>query len=161
MNTIESFLAKHNIPSDKVKFHSFKDSTHTAEEAAKLLSCDLNQIVKSLIIIVKTSEENFPLLVLVPGPKRLRQRLIRKILKDQLDIHALDSRLATQDEVLELTGYQVGGVPPIALDMKSIMDRDLEQETVLYGGGGTATTIIEIPTELVKDLSKPVIGQVC
>lgn len=162
MNNLETFLMNNNISPDKVKFHSFENSTHTAEEAAQRLSCGLNQIVKSLIIMVKTAEEeDFPMLVLVPGPKRLRQRLIRKVLKDQLNIQALDSRLATQDEVLELTGYQVGGVPPISLNMQSLMDSDLENESVLYGGGGTATTIIEIPTNLVKKLSKPVIGSIC
>lgn len=161
MNTIEQYLQDPDLSSKGLKLHKFTDSTHTAEEAAELLHCKLSQIVKTIIIIVETKEKDIPMLVIVPGNKKLRQRAIRKTLKEQLDIQAHDSRLATKDEVLSLTGFPVGAVPPISLDMTSLIDQDVQTEQVVFGGGGTTNSIIEIPTEILLQLTNPLSGNIC
>lgn len=161
MSTIENYLFNHDLINKGLKIHNFDASTHTAEEAAELLRCRLSQIVKTIIIIVETKEKNIPMLVIVPGTKKLRQRAVRKLLKEQLNLDALDSRLATKEEVLEITGFPVGGVPPISLDMTSLMDQDIYSEKIVFGGGGTANSIIEIPVNLLLQLTNPLSGNIC
>ena len=111
--------------------------------------------------MVETKEKDIPMLVIVPGNKKLRQRAVRKILKEQLSIDALDSRLATKDEVLSLTGFTVGAVPPISLDMTSLVDNDVQTEQIVFGGGGSTNSIIEIPTDILFDLTNPITGNIC
>ena len=162
MNILEEFIQNHDLLSKGVKLHSFESSTHTAEEAAELLGCDLAQIVKSIIIIVETTEKNVPMLVVVPGTKKLRQQAVRKLLKNNLQMFGIkDSRLATKDEVLNLTGYQVGGVPPISLDLQCLSDISIRDQQVVYGGGGLATMIVEIPTNTLFQLINPIFGEIC
>ena len=161
MNSIENFISTHNLVQQGLKIHTFDASTHTAEEAAELLQCRLSQIVKTIIIIVETKEKDIPMLVIVPGSKKLRQLAVRKLLKDQLNLDAIDSRLASKDEVLSITGYPVGGVPPISLDIPSLVDQDVHSEKIVFGGGGTVTSIIEIPVEMLLKLINPVTGNIC
>lgn len=161
MSKIEEYLKAHDLINQGLKIHTFESSTHTAEEAAELLQCRLSQIVKTIIIIVETEEKNIPMLVIVPGTKKLRQRAVRKLLKEQLNLDAIDSRLATKDEVLTITGYPVGGVPPISLTITSLIDQDVPSEEIVFGGGGTSTSIIEIPVPKLLQLTKPLTGNIC
>ena len=161
MINIEQYIKQHELLTRGLKIHSFSESTHTAEEAASLLQCKLSQIVKTIIIIVETKEEDIPMLVIVPGTKKLRQRAIRKLLKEELQLDAFDSRLATKDEVIKLTGYPVGAVPPISLNMTSLMDSDVQTEQVVYGGGGSTNSIVEIPTSILIELTNPIAGNIC
>ena len=103
------------------------------------------------------------MLVIVPGTKKLRQRAIRKLLRDELEITALDSRLATREEVKSITGFDVGGVPPISLSssMQSLIDQDVHLETIVFGGGGSNNTILEIPTKTLMTLTRPITGNIC
>ena len=161
MINIERYLKQHGLLTRGLKIHTFSESTHTAEEAASLLHCKLSQIVKTIIIVVETKEKDIPMLVILPGTKKLRQRAIRKLLRDELQLESIDSRLATKEEVVNLTGYPVGAVPPISLDMPSLMDSNVQDEHVVFGGGGSTTSIIEIPTAILVELTKPLSGNIC
>lgn len=161
MNNIENFITEHDLERQGLKIHTFDTSTHTAEEAAELLQCRLSQIIKTIIIVVQTIEKEIPMLVIVPGTKKLRQRSVRKVLKEQLNLEAKDSRLASKEEVLSYTSFPVGGVPPISLNMPSLIDKDVDSEQVVFGGGGTTNSIIEIPVELLIQLLNPVTGDIC
>lgn len=161
LNNIENFITEHNLVQQGLKIHTFKASTHTAEEAAELLQCRLSQIVKTIIIVVETKEKDIPMLVIVPGTKKLRQRAVRNLLKEQMNLEALDSRLATKEEVLFYTSFPVGGVPPISLDMPSLVDNGVKSEQIVFGGGGTANSIIEIPVHILLQLINPLLGDIC
>ena len=161
MNNIENFLQSNDLTSKGLKIHTFESSTHTAEEAAELLQCQLSQIIKTIIIIVETKDKDIPMLVIVPGTKKLRQRAVRKLLKEQGNIDAIDSRLATKEEVLSITGFPVGGVPPVSLNMTSLIDQDVKTEDIVFGGGGSVNSIIEIPVKILLQLINPITGNIC
>jgi len=58
--------------------------------------------------------------------------------------------LATEEEVLNITGYKVGGVPPI-LDIKVLIDKRVMNKEYVYGGGGNEHTLLKIkPQDIVK-----------
>src|ERR671925_346287 len=79
------------------------DSTRTAVEAAAALGTSVAQIVKSLVFIA----DDQPLLVLTSGSERVSLDKVRAIVGG-------DVRRADADTVKRLTGYAIGGVPPLA-----------------------------------------------
>jgi prolyl-tRNA editing enzyme YbaK/EbsC (Cys-tRNA(Pro) deacylase) len=80
------------------------ESTRTAQEAADRAGCELGQIVKSLIFRGKTSSK--PILVLTSGANRVDEKRISGYAGESI------SR-ADADFVRTVTGFAIGGVPPI------------------------------------------------
>ena len=157
---LQALLAKYDIDAF---IYSFKESTHTVDEAAALVKCNITQIVKSLIIVLLDEAKNqHPILALVPGDRKVRQTLIRKILasNNHFKFTIKDSRLASPEEVLQYTGYQVGGVPPLIEGLSVIIDEPILNESTIYGGGGTAKSLLELQVEDLKKIYDPIIGSI-
>ena len=96
------------------------ESTRTAQEAADRAGCELGQIVKSLIFRGKTSGK--PILVLTSGANRVDEKRISEYAGESI------SR-ADADFVRTVTGYAIGGVPPIGHNekMETYLDEDFLQ----------------------------------
>jgi len=75
-------------------------TTRTVDNAARVLGVGRDVIVKTLVVTCRDAI----LAVIMPGDRRLDIPKLRGI--------ARDCRLARPDEVVVLTGYPVGGVPP-------------------------------------------------
>lgn len=89
---------------NNISYKTFEhESVRTSEEAAKVRGVDISRGAKSLVFLA----DGKPLLFVLGGDKRLD---VRKV-KDTLGIK--DLRMATHKQVLELTGVEVGGVPPV------------------------------------------------
>ncbi len=120
------------------------ESTRTAQEAADRAGCELGQIVKSLIFRGKVSGK--PILVLTSGSNRVDEKRISGYAGETI------SR-ADADFVRAITGYAIGGVPPIghAEKMETYLDEDLQQYLVVWAAAGTPNAIFELtPTDLQK-----------
>jgi prolyl-tRNA editing enzyme YbaK/EbsC (Cys-tRNA(Pro) deacylase) len=57
--------------------------------------------------------------------------------------------LARADDVLRVTGYPVGAVPPFPLksEVPAYMDPKVLDMDVVYCGGGDVDALLEVPTE--------------
>jgi prolyl-tRNA editing enzyme YbaK/EbsC (Cys-tRNA(Pro) deacylase) len=120
----------------------FAESTATAADAAAAIGTTVGRIVKSLVF---TAGER-PILVLVSGPNRV-------------DVHKLERLVgepvarANANQVRALTGFAIGGVPPIghSQPIATYMDRDLLQYDVVWAAAGTPNAVFAVePTELVR-----------
>jgi Cys-tRNA(Pro) deacylase len=113
-------------------------STHTAEMAAAAAGCELGQIVKTLVAYVSGA----PLFALVPGDRRLDDRLLAA----RFGVGRKQVKLADAAQVLELTGYPVGGVSPFGTPttLPVLIDASFERFDVLWIAGGTAAAILPI-----------------
>ncbi|HYM15566.1 MAG TPA: YbaK/EbsC family protein [Dehalococcoidia bacterium] len=116
-------------------------STHTAEEAAAAAGCELGQIIKTLAVWVAGSA----LLALVAGDRRLDDRL----LASRAGVGRKQVKLAGAGEVLELTGYPVGGVSPFGLDhpLPMILDASLRRFATVWVAAGTPNAIAPLALE--------------
>jgi len=85
----------------------FDESTHTAAEAAAAVGAELGQIVKSLVFVVPGSDGPEPLLCLVAGHNRVDLARLAAV------TGAADVRRASAREAHDLTGFAIGGIPPI------------------------------------------------
>ena len=126
------------------------ESTRTAQEAADRAGCELGQIVKSLIFRGKVSGK--PILVLTSGANRVDEKRISAYAGESI------SR-ADADFVRAVTGYAIGGVPPIghAEKMETYLDEDFLSYPTIWAAAGTPNAIFELKTE---DLQKMTDGKI-
>ncbi|MBK8780618.1 MAG: YbaK/EbsC family protein [Anaerolineales bacterium] len=126
------------------------ESTRTAQEAADRAGCELRQIVKSLIFRGKTSGK--PILVLTSGVNRVDEKRISEYAGEAIG-------RADADFVRAVTGFAIGGVPPIGHNekMETYIDEDFLLYQTIWAAAGTPNAIFELNT---ADLQKMTDGKV-
>lgn len=119
-------------------------STRTAQEAAERAGCELGQIVKSLIF--KGKESGKPVIVLTSGANRVDEKRIAEYAGEAIG-------KADADFVRAVTGFAIGGVPPLGhlQKIETYMDEDFLQYETVWAAAGTPNAIFELKTE---DLQK-------
>lgn len=125
-------------------------STRTAQEAAERAGCTLGQITKSLIFKGLTTDK--PILVLTSGANRVDEKRISEYAGEPIG-------RADADFVRTVTGFAIGGVPPLghAQPMETYLDEDLLQYETIWAAAGTPNAIFELTPE---DLQKMTNGKV-
>ena len=135
---------------------TFDESTHTAAEAAAAVGAELGQIVKSLVFVVPGSAGPEPVLCLVAGHNRVDLGRLSAITS------APDIRRATAREVHDLTGFAIGGVPPIGLrgPARALMDPDLGRYQVVWAAAGLSTTVFAVPPGTLRILANATVAPI-
>lgn len=134
---VQALLEARGFPHLKVV--ELKASTRTALEAARAVGAEVGQIVKSLVFV----GERGAYLFLVSGKNRLDPKKAEKALREAL-------RRATPEEVRALTGFAIGGVPPVA-PLPAFLDEDLLAYPRLWAAGGTPRALFALtPEELLQ-----------
>ena len=119
-------------------------STRTAQEAANAVSCQVGQIVKSLVF--KTAHSNQPVLILASGSNRVSESVLSRLAGEGLV-------KADADFVRQQTGFAIGGVPPLAHNqaLQTWIDEDLFAYDKLWAAAGTPNSVFCLtPAELVR-----------
>ena len=129
------------------------ESTRTAQEAADRAGCELGQIVKSLIFRGKSSGK--PILVLTSGANRVDEKRISGYAGEAI------SR-ADADFVRSVTGFAIGGVPPIghSQSMETYLDEDFLPFKTIWAAAGTPNAIFELNTEDLQKMTGGTVAQV-
>lgn len=135
---------------------TFDESTHTAAEAAVAVGADLGQIVKSLVFVVPVADGLEPLLCLVAGHNRVDLARLAAV------SGAADIRRATAREVHDLTGFVIGGIPPIGhtRPIRVIMDPDLGRYPVVWAAAGLSTAVFPVPPATLRILSNATVAPI-
>jgi len=114
----------------------------TVTQAVKATKASPRQIIKSLVLI----SEKGPILAIVDGESKVSLEKIKQ--------HFGEVRLATPEEVKEITGFEVGGVSPVGIEIKTIVDpRVLENEFVI-GGGGRIDKLCKLSPKKIVEYQK-------
>ncbi len=129
------------------------ESTRTAVEAAERAGCELGQIVKSLISKGKTSGK--PIIVLTSGVNRVDEKRIREYAGEGIG-------KADADFVRAVTGFAIGGVPPVGhvQNIETYMDEDFLQYETVWAAAGTPKAIFELKTADLQKMTDAKIVQV-
>ena len=112
--------------------------TSTAEAAARAVGAPVGSIVKSLIFLA----DGKPLLVLVAGDQRADVRRLRTY----TGLSKRRLRIARPDQVLEGTGFEVGGVPPVGHSepLRALVDATLSRFDTVWAAAGNAHAVFPI-----------------
>jgi prolyl-tRNA editing enzyme YbaK/EbsC (Cys-tRNA(Pro) deacylase) len=126
-----------------VEIIEFPESTRTAAEAARAVGSTVGQIVKSLVFVA----DDRPVLVLVSGANRADLKKLAWL------AGAARVVKATADATRAVTGFSIGGVPPVGhlTVLPVFLDETLLQHRVVYAAAGTPHAVFAIdPRALVR-----------
>ncbi len=121
----------------------------TSEQAARALGVTVAQIAKSLVFTVPAGA----VLVIASGANRVDERKLAAVAGGPV-------RRADPETVRRVTGYAIGGVPPVAhaTALPVYIDADLERHEEIYAAGGVPECVFPLtPAELVRATG----GRVC
>lgn len=148
MSDFKSFLEENSI------WHEFlqKGDTRSADQASRTTGISRDDIVKSLLF----KAGNDFCLVIVQGNKKVSVKKLRKLLNEE------NVRLANPEEVLAVTGFAVGAVPPIGLEnkIKCILDKNVLTKEKVWAGGGSVDMLVRLKAADILKYHNPMIEDV-
>jgi prolyl-tRNA editing enzyme YbaK/EbsC (Cys-tRNA(Pro) deacylase) len=114
-----------------------RDSARSAAEAAGALGVHQRQIIKSLVFRGRQSGD--PVLVLVGGTSRVDTNSLASVLDEPVV-------RADADWVREVTGFAIGGVPPLGhvRPLRTVADSALVEEQELWAAAGTPHAVFPL-----------------
>jgi len=118
------------------------------EQAASERNQRPEQVVRSILFQVRPEEF---LMVLVAGPAQVDWRKLRQLVKRSR------VRMATEEEVLEVTGYRVGTVSPFGLKnpIRVMIDESvLKEDEISIGSGIRSVAVIMKTADLRRALGE-------
>jgi prolyl-tRNA editing enzyme YbaK/EbsC (Cys-tRNA(Pro) deacylase) len=139
---VQEYLLKFGL---KIEVVEFSESTKTAQEAADAIGCEIGQIVKSLIF---RNSKNQGLLFLVSGKNNLNVDKVARDLK-------IEFKKADADFVKEVTGFSIGGVPPVAhqTKMDTYIDQDLLEYNEIWAAAGMPFSVFKLDSRMLQPLT--------
>jgi prolyl-tRNA editing enzyme YbaK/EbsC (Cys-tRNA(Pro) deacylase) len=123
------------------------EHTPTVESAARALGTTVERIAKSVLFLM--GEASVPVVVVANGTLRVDYKRVA----DHLGVSRRRLRLAGAEEVLAITGYPVGAVPPLGYPcpVRTLVEARLLAQPEVYAGGGAIDALMRItPAELVR-----------
>ena len=146
---VSLYLAQKAIP-HQVFIHPVP--LHSLEQAAEERGQRPEQIVRSILFRISKGKY---VMVLMAGPAQINWKTLRK------SLGANRLTMASKDEVLNVTGYQLGAVAPFALaqPIKIFVDHSvLKQKIISIGSGIRGTAIILKSADMIQALVDYEIG---
>lgn len=122
--------------------------TPTVPEAAAALGVASEQVLKSLVFLV----ESVPTLVIAAGEDRIRY----PALAAAFGVGRRQVRMASPEEALAITGYEVGAMPPFGhlQTLQTLVDaRRVIPGRLVYAGGGTRAALLELTTDTLLQVT--------
>lgn len=135
----------------------FEESTHTADEAAAAVDAELGQIVKSLVFVAPDDDGALqPLICLVSGANRVDLARLAAVTGEP------DIRRATAREANDLTGFVIGGIPPVGhtRPVRVVMDPDLGRYPTVWASAGTSSAVFPVPPATLRTLANATVAPI-
>jgi prolyl-tRNA editing enzyme YbaK/EbsC (Cys-tRNA(Pro) deacylase) len=119
--------------------------TPTVESAAQAVSASPEQIIKSILFIV----DHQPVLAIACGTSNIARRAIA----DEYGVGKKRVKLASPEMVLEISGYEVGAMPPFGhcQPLTTLIDHRVLEISEAYAGGGAENALVRLnPQEILR-----------
>lgn len=123
-------------------------TTRTAKEAASTIGCPVSSIVKSLIFQYTKESTDMPILVLIDGDSQVNEKKLSEILGAKI-------RRPNAKYVRDITGFAIGGIPPVGhkVKIRTIIDKGLLNQKVLCAAAGTPNAVFLLPADKIVALT--------
>jgi prolyl-tRNA editing enzyme YbaK/EbsC (Cys-tRNA(Pro) deacylase) len=133
---LANFIKENHI---SAKIVYLEEKTPTVESASEALGVSSEEIGKSILFIA----DGKPILVIANGTTRVGYKPLAKY----LGMSRRKVKLASAEQVLALTGYQVGTVPPFGhiSQILTILEDGVCSQEIIYAGGGSVQSLMQIP----------------
>lgn len=116
--------------------HRFPEGTRTSADAAAAVGAELGEIAKSILFIV----DGEPVLVIASGDSRINENKLARWAGSRT------ARIASLEEVRDVTGFVAGGTPAVGLSksVRVVADGGLARYRWLWSAGGTPDTVYPV-----------------
>jgi Cys-tRNA(Pro) deacylase len=140
---VQEALREHGLACEVVQM---QDTTRSAQDAARAVGCEVGQIVKSLVFKGKQSQQ--AVLVVTSGANRVNEKAIGKELAEPI-------KMADPEFVRQVTGFAIGGVPPVGHRhaLKIFIDEDLLQYEEIWAAAGTPHAVFRLTPGDLKTIT--------
>ena len=139
---LEVFIHANEVKAEILQFD--EDMTHATPKLEEKLGFPL---VKSIVFLV----DDEPFIVIVSCKDHVSQEKLKE------HLHAENIHLAEEEEVEEITGYEVGAVPPISIyGVKTIIDQKVATHPIVVAGGGKKNRLLKIPVSEIQRTAEEV-----
>ncbi len=132
-------------------------TTHTAEDAASALGVELGQIVKSLVFVAPRDDAGHePVLCLVAGTNRVDVARLAAVVGEPA------IRRATAREARDLTGFAIGGIPPVGHPhaFRAVMDPELGRFGEVWAAAGVDRAVFSVAPAALRVLANAVVAPI-
>ena len=121
-------------------------SARTSVEAAEALGCDVAQIAKSLVFRGRDSGRG--VLVVASGVNRVDEKRLGRMIGEKV-------QKPDADFVREVTGFTIGGVPPVghANPLETLIDEDLLQYEVVWAAAGNPKAVFSLDPKDLESMT--------
>ena len=140
------------LDQNKVSYTWFEHPpVHTSQEAAAIRGTKMAQGAKALVMLA----DKKPIMIVVPGDRRADLKQFK------LQFKFKDVAMATPEQVFELTGVQIGAVPPTGnlFGLPLYVDSHLgENETIAFNAGDHAKSVEMKYVDYVQ-VAHPILGE--
>jgi prolyl-tRNA editing enzyme YbaK/EbsC (Cys-tRNA(Pro) deacylase) len=125
----QQYLNKNNL---NITILNSTEKTHSAQQAADVHNVSVRNIIKSILVKI----DNEFVLFLVPGDRKI-------------DLKAKGGEIAKPEEVKNITGYSIGGVPPFGhkKKIKTYIEEGFEKNEELLAAAGSPNSVFKISFE--------------
>lgn len=142
--SVQDALSKKGLTCEVIELSA---STHTANDAAAAIGCEVAQIVKSLLF--RSAISHKPVFILASGINRVDEKTIEKLVGEKIV-------KADADFTREITGFAIGGVPPIGhkqVISHIFIDEDLLKFEKLWAAAGTPNAVFSLNSQEIENLT--------
>lgn len=122
----------------------FPDGTATAADAAEAIGCEVGQIASSIALVADEL-----VVAVTSGANRVDTRALATL----RGVHT--ARMADPEEVAEVLGYEVGGVPPFCHDetVPVYLDETLTGFETVWAAAGSSNAVFPIDPDSLADIA--------
>lgn len=123
------------------------EPVYTSTDAAKIRQTKETQGAKALVFLA----DKKPVLLVLPGNKKVDTKIFKK------NFGIRDLSFAKPQQVLELTGLEIGAIPPFGnvMNLPTYVDKSLLDEEEIAFNAGSHTKSIKMKTQDFIKLCQP------
>ncbi len=138
---LRAFMQAHAIQGEILHLEM---PTPTVETAAQAVKAHPEQIIKSILFTI----DEQPVLAIACGLSTISRRAIA----DLYGVGKKRIKLATPEKVVEISGYEVGAMPPFGHrnPLRTLIDQRVLELTAAYAGGGAENALVRLNPEEIQ-----------
>lgn len=139
---LQAFMAQNGVLGEIIQLDT---PTPTVEAAAGAVGGHPDQIVKSILFLINGD----PLLAITCGSGRVDRRAVAAY----CGVGRKRAKLAPPEIVLQLSGYEVGAMPPFGHlePIRTLLDPAVLEKREVYAGGGAGNALVRLsPQEILR-----------
>ena len=146
---LKDYITQNQINAEQLIFAT---SCHSVQEAAESANAKPEDFVKNVCVINET--DGSLIVSIIPGTPKLDLKKLASI----LETNNKKLRLANSKEILEKTGYPVGGTPSFGYSARFFMDETIFAKPIVFSGGGSPNALTKCSPEEIIRVNKAIKG---